>query len=92
MVWVGYVAIAVAVIWLLVKLYASYDSAGGTVMVVVYDAALYPPIIGVVGLYFVLSEHQIYLALWMYLVIWAVTTALAAGALRLIEEFGDKPL
>jgi hypothetical protein len=92
MVWVGYVAIAVAVIWLLVKLYVSYDSMGGTVMVVVYDAAVYPPIIGVVGLYFVLSAHKVNLASWIYLIIWAATTATAVGAIRLMEELGDKPL
>jgi hypothetical protein len=92
MVWVGYVAIAVAVIWLLVKLRVAYGSAGGTVMVVVYDAVMYPPIIGVAGLYLVLSNHRIDIALWMYLVIWAVTTGVAAGAIRLMEEIGDKPL
>lgn len=92
MVWVGSVAIAVAVIWLLVKLRVAYSSAGGTVMVVVYDAVMYPPIIGVVGLYLVLSTYKIEIALWMYLVIWAVTTGVAAGAIRLMEEIGDKPL
>jgi hypothetical protein len=92
MVWVGYLAIAVAVIWLLVKLKVAYGSAGGTVMVVVYDAVMYPPIIGVVGLYLVLSNYQINLAIWIYLIIWAVTTGVAAGGIRLMEEIGDKPL
>ncbi len=91
-VWAGYVAIAVAVIWLLVKLYVAYGSAGGTVMVVVYDAAVYPPIIGVVGAYLVLSTNKIDLAVWIYLVIWAITTGVAVGAIRLMEEIGDKPL
>lgn len=92
MLWAGYVAIAVAVIWFLFKLYAAYDSVGGTVMVVIYDAAVFPPIIGVVGLYLVLYSYQVDLAFWIYMIIWAVTTAVAAGALRLMEEFGDKPL
>ena len=90
--WAGYFAIVVAVIWLLVKLYVAYDSVGGTVMVVIYDAAVYPPIIGVVGLYLVLSSNGVDYAAWIYLIIWAVTTGLAAGAIRLMEEIGDKPL
>jgi hypothetical protein len=90
MLWVGYVAIAVAVIWLLVKLRVAYGSAGGTIMVVVYDAAVYPPIIGVVGLYLVLSAFQIDLAFWIYLAVWAVTAGVAVGAIRLMEEIGDK--
>lgn len=92
MVWAGYLALAIAAIWVVIKLYVAYNSFGGTVMAIVYDAAVYPPIIGVVGLYLVLSTHQINLALWIYLVIWAVTTGLAAGAIRLMEEIGDKPL
>lgn len=92
MVWVGYIAIAVAVIWLLLKMYVSYNSAGGTIMVVVYDAAVYPPVIGVVGLYFVLSAYKIDLALWLYVIIWAVTTGVAVGAIRLMEEIGDRRL
>ena len=92
MVWVGYVAIAVAVIWMLVKFYVAFNSAGGTVMAVVYDAAVYPPIIGVVGLYFVLSAYKVDLASWIYLIIWAVTTGTTVGAIRLMEEIGDRPL
>lgn len=92
MVWAGAVAIAVAVIWLLVKMYVAYDSSGGTVMVIVYDAAVFPPIISAIGLYLVLSTYKIHLAFWIYLGIWAVTTGLAAGAIRLAEEVGDRPL
>lgn len=92
MIWAGYVAIAVAVLWILYKLYVAYGSSGGTVEVVVYDAAVYPPVIGAVGLYLVLSNHQIQLAFWIYMAIWAVVTAVVVGAIRLMEEIGDRPL
>ena len=92
MLWVGYLAVAVAVIWLVYKLYVAYSSSGGTVMVVVYDAAVYPPILGVVGLYLILSSYKVELTFWAYLAIWAVTAAVGVGAIRLMEEIGDKPL
>ena len=92
MLWLGCAAIAVAVIWILVKMYVSYNSSGGTVIVVVYDAAVYPPVIATIGLYFVLSTLEIQLALWMYVIIWAATTGVAAGLIRLMEEVGDRRL
>jgi hypothetical protein len=91
-VWAGYAAIAVAVIWIFAKMYVAYGSAGGTVMVVVYDAVVYPPIVGTVGLYFVLSYYQVKLAFWIYLIIWGVTAGITFGAIRLMEEIGDRPL
>lgn len=92
MVWLGYLAILVAVIWIVAKLYVAYNSAGGTIMVVVYDAALYPPILIAVGLYFVLPTYDVELAVWIYFAIWAAVTALVAGLIRLMEELGDRPL
>ena len=92
MLWLAYAAVAVAVSWILLKLYMAYNSAGGTVMVAVYDAAVYPPILGTVGLYFVLPTHRIDLSPWIYVAIWVVTTVVTAGAIRLMEELGDKPL
>jgi hypothetical protein len=92
MVWAGYAAVAVSVLWILYKLYVAYGSCGGTVEVVVYDAAVYPPILGAVGLYLVLSNHQVQLAFWIYMAIWAVVTAVVVGAIRLMMEIGDRPL
>lgn len=91
MVWAGYAAIAVSVIWVVVKLYMAYHSAGGINVVVVYDAAVYPPILAAVGLYLVLPSLGIYWAAWVYVVIWAVTCAITAGAIRLMERLGDRP-
>lgn len=92
MVWAGYASIVVAIIWLLVKMYLAYHSAGGINMVVVYDGAVYPPILATVGLYLILPTFEINLALWMYVVLWVVMCAAAWGTIRLMEVVGDRPL
>lgn len=92
MVGLAYVAVAIAVVWVLVKLHMAYHSAGGTVMVTVYDAAVYPPILLAGGLYFLLPDYQVNLPYWAYLLIWAALTAAVVGAIRWMQEIGDKPL
>lgn len=89
----GYILVGVSVCWFLYKVYLSYKSAGGTdFMVSVYDGALYPPILGVVGLYFVLPTYEITWSIWIYVGIWVGATLLFAGTIRLAEEIGDRPL
>jgi hypothetical protein len=90
---VGYICIAVALIWLCIKLYISYNSAGGTAgMMPVYDAAYYPPILIAFGLYWVLPSFKINWSIWIFVGIWLGVALLFAGAIRLMEELGDKEL
>jgi hypothetical protein len=90
---IGYALIAIAAGWLLYKVYVSYTSAGGTDFAMpVYDAALYPPILGTAGLYLVMWGAEDAWSIWIYLAIWLVATLLSAGLIRLMEELGDKPL
>ena len=93
MAWIGYAMIAIAAIWMLYKMYVSFNSAGGTdFMVPVYDAAVYPPVITCVGIYLVLRAQESSWPFWWYLISWLVLTGLVAGAIRLLEELGDRPL
>ena len=90
---IGYGLIVVAVGWMLYKVYVSYKSAGGTdFQLPVYDAAIYPPIIGTGGLDMVLRVYEVTWSPWAYVGIWLGTALLVAGAIRLFEELGDKPL
>ena len=89
----SYAIIVIAAVWFLYKLYLSYSSAGGTdFLISVYDAAMYPPVIAVVGLYFVLPTYEINWSIWIYGGIWIGLTAVAALSLRIVEEIGDRPL
>lgn len=89
----GFVLIGIAVVWLCYKLYVAYHSGGGTSMMVpVYDAAVYPPMMSAFGAYWVVRWLALEWPIWAFIVIWVVTTALAAGAIRLAEELGDRPL
>ena len=93
MIIVGYICIAVAVIWLTIKLYVSYSSAGGTAgMSPVYDAAYYPPVLIAFGLYWVLPTFEINWSIWIFFGIWIGLALLFAGGIRLMEELGDKEL
>ena len=88
---VGYVLIAVAAIWLLYKLYVSYTSGGGTdLMVPVYDAAMYPPMLCAFGLYWVLPTYGINWSIWIYVGLWLGLTVTAVAAIRGIAELGDR--
>jgi hypothetical protein len=90
---VGYICIAVALVWLVIKLRVSYNSAGGTAgMTPVYDAAYYPPILIAFGLYWVLPTFKINWTIWVFVGIWLGLAALFAVAIRLMEELGDKEL
>jgi len=90
---IGCLLIVVALGWFLYKLYVSYNSAGGTDFAVpVYDAAIYPPVLGVVGLYLVLRAYEVTWSIWIYVVLWLGVTLLAAGAMRASEELGDRSL
>ena len=90
---VGYICIAAALVWLIVKMRVSYNSAGGTAgMMPVYDAAYYPPVLIAFGLYWVLRSFEIHWSIWVFVGIWLGLAALFAGAIRLMEELGDKEL
>ena len=89
----GCICVSIAAIWFGYRLYLAYGSAGGTDFAVpLYDAAMYPPIITTLGLYFVLPRFEIEWSLWVYLGIAVGLAGLAAGAIRIAEELGDKPL
>ncbi len=92
MIIVGYICIAIAVVWFLVKAYVAYSSAGDTLGTVYMDAALYPPILAAFGLYWVLPTFEINWSVWIFLGIWLALAALAFGALKLMVELGDKEL
>ena len=93
MIAIGYALIVIATIWFLYKLYVSYTSAGGTdFQMPVYDAAMYPPIMGAVGLYLVLRVYEVEWPVWAFFAIWIGLTAVFVGAIRGMEELGDRPL
>ena len=88
---IGLIAIAIA--WLLYKTILAFNSAGGTdMMLVVYDAAVYPPILATVGVYLLAQSRQLGWPLWSFLILWPVLIAVAAGTIRLSEEIGDRRL
>ena len=88
-----YLLIVGALCWFLYKLYMSFSSAGGTDFAVsVYDGALYPPVLAVIGLYWVLPTYDVQWSIWIYVGIWVGITLLFAGSIRLAEELGDRPL
>jgi hypothetical protein len=90
---IGCALLVVAAVWLLYKIYLAFNSAGGTdLMLVVYDAAVYPPLLIAGGLYLVTRACQVQWPIWAYALIWLGTTLLAAGAIRLSEELGDRRL
>jgi hypothetical protein len=92
-IYLGYALLGVAAIWIVYKIRVSYNSAGGTDFEVpVYDAALYPPVLAVVGLFLVLRAHEIAWPVWGYLLVWLGLTGLVAAAIRGFEELGDRPL
>ncbi len=86
---VGYACLAVALIWILIKIRRSYLSFGGTVMVTVYDAAIFPPLIGAFGLYWVAPTFGIDYSVWAYVGLAVVGVAVVAIAIRVAENLGD---
>ena len=93
MIFIGGCLLVVAAVWFIRKVHISYTSAGGTDFEMpVFDAAVYPPILTAVGLYLVLSSNDISWSVWIYVAIWAGTTAVAAGVIKLAGVWGDKPL
>lgn len=85
--------IVLAAGWLLYKTYLSFNSAGGTdLTLVVYDAAIYPPILASVGAFLLAQSQSWDWPLWSYLILWLVLTGLFAGIIRLSEEIGDRRL
>lgn len=90
---IGYVLLVVAAGWIAYKMSVSYNSAGGTAFAVpVYDAAIYPPILTAVGLYLVLPSFAIDWSVWIYIAIGLVLVPVVVGAIRLMEEVGDREL
>lgn len=61
-------------------------------VVTVYDAAFYPPLLTVFGLYWVLASLNINWSIWLYVVLVPVLIAVCAGIIKLAEEFGDRQL
>ena len=92
MIIVGYICIAIAVVWFLFKAYVAYSSVGDTLGTVYKDAALYPPILTAFGLYWVLPTFDINWSIWIFLGIWLGLAPLVYGALWLMVELGDKEL
>jgi hypothetical protein len=91
MVLVGYALLVIAALWLIYKVVLAFNSAGGTdLMLVVYDAAVYPPLLVAVGLFLVFRSRE--WPFWIYALVWLGSTGLAAGAIRLSEEIGDRRL
>jgi len=86
---VGYACLVIAVVWVVYKVRLSYMSFGGTVMVTVYDAAFFPPVIGAFGLYFVGKSLGFEFPIWAYCVLAPVVGVLVGIAIRLAEELGD---
>ncbi|MBP89872.1 MAG: hypothetical protein CMJ64_24725 [Planctomycetaceae bacterium] len=89
---VGYACIAVAVLWILFKAQLAYKSEGGRMVVTVYDAAVYPPLLIVFGLYWVLLSLEINWSIWLYVLLFLVLVAAVAGVIKLAEEFGERRL
>jgi hypothetical protein len=89
---VGYICIAIAVVWFIVKAYVAYSSVGDTLGTVYKDAALYPPILTAFGLFLVLPTLEINWPWWIFLGLWLGSAALAWGALWGMVELGDKEL
>ena len=90
---IGYVLIVIAIGWIAYKMNVSYNSAGGTAFAVpVYDAAIYPPILIAVGLYLASPSLGIEWPVWIYVAIGLVLIPVVVGAIKLMEEVGDKEL
>ena len=89
---VGYACIAIAVLWILFKVRLAFQSEGGRMVVTVYDAALYPPLLTAFGLYWVLLSLEIKWSIWLYIALVPVLIAVCAGIIKLAEEFGDRQL
>lgn len=89
---VGYACIVVAVIWILYKIQLAYKSQGGRMVVTVYDAAFYPPPLAAIGLYLARESIGIDWAIWVFILLALGAAVLVAGAIKLAEEMGDRPL
>jgi hypothetical protein len=88
---VGCALLVVALIWVVYKVVLAFNSAGGTdLMLIVYDAAVYPPVLIAVGMFLVFRSRE--WPIWVYAIIWLGATLFAAGAIRLSEEIGDRRL
>lgn len=87
---VGYACLIVAVVWIVYKVRLSYTSFGGTVMVTVYDAAFFPPVIGVFGLYWVLRSLGINFSIWAFVALGFGVAVLVGIAIRVAEDLGDR--
>jgi len=89
---IGWILIVVAALWLIYKVYLAYQSSGGRMVVTVYDAAVYPPLMVAAGLFWVLPTFGVNLSIWIYIGIAAGLVILAAGCIKIAEEIGDRPL
>ncbi len=88
----GWICLVVAIIWVGYKAYVSYNSAGGTTMATVYDAAMYPPLLGAIGLFLVLPTFDIQWSIWIYVGVAFALAVVAGIVIKVAEILGDKPL
>jgi hypothetical protein len=90
---IGYLLMVLALGWFLYKLYLSYTSFGGTAFEMpVYDGAIYPPVVGVLGLFLVLRPYELDWSYWIYVALWVGLTILAWGAIFIAKFVGDREL
>ena len=88
----GYACIVVAVLWILFKVRLAYQSEGGRMVVTVYDAAFYPPLIVVGGLFLINWAGGADWSPWIYVGLVPALIAAVAGIIKLAEELGDRQL
>ena len=89
----GYAMVAVAAIWVLYKMFVSYNSAGGTdYPLAVFDAAIYPPLLATAGLFIVHWSAEDLWAYWIYGAVLIALVVVIAVLIKICEALGDKPL
>ena len=77
---IGYVLMVFALGWFLYKLYIAW-SGGYDVGLPINDGFMFPPALGVVGLYLALLPYDLEWSYWIYIALWVGLTILAAGAI-----------
>ena len=82
--------IAIAVLWICYRVYLAYNSFGGTVVVTLYDAAFYPPVLITFGLNRILVQREVELQWWVYGLIWLGVLAVVVGLIKVAEKVGDR--
>lgn len=89
---IGAICIVLAASWICYKLWVAFHSSGGTIMVAVYDAAMFPPLLAAGGLYCICRGLEISWPIWVYPVAGIGLGVVVAIAIKIAEELGDRPL